>query len=407
MKVAINAKQASQGLLAISEQARQQALNNIARNLREQSSVIIAENSKDIEQAKLSGVNEALLDRLMLDELRISALVDSVLSIAAQPQVVNEIVSELKRDDGLRIQKQRVPIGVLAMIFESRPNVVVDCSALAIKSGNAIILKGGKEAHYSNQVLANIITDSIKDILPNNSVQLVTTRDDVGELLEQIDTIDLVIPRGGESLIKYVLANSKVPVLAHYKGLCHIYVDSSADQKSAIDIIINAKVQRPGVCNAVETVLLNKSLPEAFITDLFSELEEQSVQLRICKQCPKTEGSIEATKEDWDTEYLDKILSVKMVNDVQAACEHIKQFGSHHTEAIISADQSAIDYFQQNVDASSVMINASTRFNDGGEYMLGAELGISTTKIHAYGPMGAKEMTITRHLVVGDGHIRK
>ena len=382
-------------------------MKNIAQNLRDQSTNIISENAKDIEQAKQSGLTDALIDRLKLDETRISALADSVLSIAAQPQVVNEIVSELKRDDGLLIQKQRVPIGVLAMIFESRPNVVIDCSALAIKSGNAIILKGGKEAHYSNQILANIVTDSIKELLPKNSVQLVTTRDDVGQLLEQVDTIDLVIPRGGESLIKYVVANSKVPVLAHYKGLCHIYVDSSADQKSAIEIVVNAKVQRPGVCNAVETVLLNKTLSEAFITDLFSTLEEQGVQLRVCEQCPKTEHSTEATEEDWDTEYLDKILSVKMVDDVQAACEHIKQFGSHHTEAILSTDQGAIDYFQQNVDASSVMINASTRFNDGGEYLLGAELGISTTKIHAYGPMGAKEMTITRHLVVGDGHIRK
>ncbi len=407
MKVAINAKQASQGLLAVSEQSRQQALKNIAQSLREQSTNIISENAKDIEQAKQSGLTDALIDRLKLDETRILALADSVLSIAAQPQVVNEIVSELKRDDGLLIQKQRVPIGVLAMIFESRPNVVIDCSALAIKSGNAIILKGGKEAHHSNQILANIVTDSIKELLPNNSVQLVTTRDDVGQLIEQVDTVDLVIPRGGESLIKYVVANSKVPVLAHYKGLCHIYVDSSADQKSAIDIVINAKVQRPGVCNAVETVLLNKALPKVFIADLFRTLEEQGVQLRICEQCPKTERSIEATDADWDTEYLDKILSVKMVDDVQAACEHIKYFGSHHTEAILSSDQNAINYFQQNVDASSVMINASTRFNDGGEYLLGAELGISTTKIHAYGPMGAKEMTITRHLVVGDGHTRK
>ena len=272
MKVAINAKQASQRLLAISEQSRQQALNHIAQNLREQSALIITENSKDIELAKQSGITDALIDRLTLDESRIRALADSVLSIAAQPQVVNEIVSELKREDGLRIQKQRVPIGVLAMIFESRPNVVIDCSALAIKSGNAIILKGGKEAQFSNQILAKIVTDSIKDILPDNSVQLVKTRDDVSQLLEQVDSIDLVIPRGGESLIRYVVANSKVPVLAHYKGLCHIYIDKDAEPKSAIDIVINAKVQRPGVCNAVETVLLNKSLPEQFIIDLFNRL---------------------------------------------------------------------------------------------------------------------------------------
>lgn len=407
MKVAKNAKQAAQSLLAVTEENRNQALINIAKNLQEKSIEIIRENSKDIEQAKQSGLSTALIDRLSLNEERIQALAESVLSIENQPQVVNEIVSELKRDDGLLIQKQRVPIGVLAMIFESRPNVVIDCSALAIKSGNAIILKGGKEAHHSNLILANIVNESIGHILPEFSVQLVTTRDDVRQLLEQVDDIDLVIPRGGESLIKYVVANSRIPVLAHYKGLCHIYIDNSTDLKQAIDIVLNAKVQRPGVCNAVETVLLDDSLPDDFILDLFAALTEHGVELRICEKCPATDNTVVATEDDWNTEYLDKILSIKKVENVQAACEHIKKFGSQHTEAILSSDQAAIDYFQQNVDASSVMVNASTRFNDGGEYLLGAELGISTTKIHAYGPMGAKEMTITRHLVIGNGHTRK
>lgn len=407
MKEARNAKLASAGLLGVSEDARNQALQNIARVLIEKADDIVAANTKDVEAAKQAGLSEALIDRLSLDESRIKALAGSVENIAEQEQVVNKVVSEIVREDGLKIQEQQVPIGVLAMIFESRPNVVIDCSALAIKSGNAIILKGGKEANHSNQILAEIVVDAIENVLPDFSVQLVTSRDDVRQLLEQVEFIDLVIPRGGEGLIKYVVDNSRIPVLAHYKGLCHIYIDESANLSQAIDIVLNAKVQRPGVCNAVETVLVHKALLEnQFIRDLFSKLEDEGVELRLCDKCPTTEKSLIATEEDWNTEYLDKILSIKAVDNVQAACEHIKQYGSQHTEAILSSDQQSINYFQQNVDASSVMINASTRFNDGGEYLLGAELGISTTKLHAYGPMGAREMTIKRHLVIGEGHIR-
>jgi len=407
MKEARNAKLASAGLLGVSEDARNQALQNIARVLIEKADDIVAANTKDVEAAKQAGLSEALIDRLSLDESRIRALAGSVENIAEQEQVVNKVVSEIVREDGLKIQEQQVPIGVLAMIFESRPNVVIDCSALAIKSGNAIILKGGKEANHSNQILAEIVVDAIENVLPDFSVQLVTSRDDVRQLLEQVEFIDLVIPRGGEGLIKYVVDNSRIPVLAHYKGLCHIYIDESANLSQAIDIVLNAKVQRPGVCNAVETVLVHKALLEnQFIRDLFSKLEDEGVELRLCDKCPTTENSLIATEEDWNTEYLDKILSIKAVDNVQAACEHIKQYGSQHTEAILSSDQQSINYFQQNVDASSVMINASTRFNDGGEYLLGAELGISTTKLHAYGPMGAREMTIKRHLVIGEGHIR-
>jgi glutamate-5-semialdehyde dehydrogenase len=405
--VAKNAKKASQSLLAIAESDRNLVLRNIASLLIEYTDDIIIENNKDIELALASGSTAPMIDRLSLSQSRLAALSHSVKNIAGQPQVANEIVSEIKRDDGLIIQKQRIPIGVLAMIFESRPNVVVDCSALAIKSGNAIILKGGKEAKHSNLILAKIVNQAIAAHLPKHTVQLVTSRDDVRQLLEQVDYIDLVIPRGGESLVNYVVNHSKIPVLAHYKGLCHIYIDATANLPKAIDIVINGKVQRPGVCNALETLLLDEQLSDEFVLELFRQLEEQSVELRVCGSCPQTSLTKSATKQDWSTEYLDKILSVKMVKGVQAACDHIKQYGSQHTEAILSTDADSIEYFQQNVDASSIMINASTRFNDGGEYMLGAELGISTTKIHAYGPMGAKEMTICRHLVIGEGHIRR
>ncbi len=407
MKEAIYAKQAAQSLLAVSEEVRCQALLNLARILRERCSEIVTTNLKDREQAQQSGLSDALIDRLALDDTRVESLAKSVESIASQQPVVNQIVSEIKREDGLLIQEQRVPIGVLAMIFESRPNVVIDCSALAIKSGNAIILKGGKEAAHSNQIFAEIVNQAIEKLLPEFSVQLVTTRDDVRLLLEQVDYIDLVIPRGGEGLIRYVVDNSRIPVLAHYKGLCHIYIDESADHDKAIEIVTNAKVQRPGVCNAVETVLLHQGLSREFVLKLFGRLENADVELRVCDKCPTTKMSLPAKTDDWDSEYLDKVLSVKIVEDVQAACEHIQHYGSKHTEAILSSNQENISYFQQNVDASSVMINASTRFNDGGEYILGAELGISTTKLHAYGPMGAREMTIVRHLVVGDGHIRQ
>jgi len=407
MKVALQAKQASTELLSIPEDKRNQALLSIAAKLREQSQQILVENQIDIKNAQQAGLSAAMIDRLSLSEESILAMAESVESIAEQDQVVNAIVEEIVREDGLKLQKQRIPIGVLAMIFESRPNVVIDCSALAIKSGNAIILKGGKEVQRSNLILANLVIDAISNFLPEYSVQLVSTRDDVHELIQQVGSIDLVIPRGGEGLIRSVTENSKVPVLAHFKGLCHVFVDASANETQAKDIILNAKVQRPGVCNAMETLLIHADKSEDFIRVIFAALEDEDVDLRLCERCPKTDSSIDATDEDWDTEYLDKILSVKIVDDVAAACEHIKRHGSKHTEAILSADEQARFYFQQNVDASSVMLNASTRFNDGGEYMLGAELGISTTKLHAYGPMGAKEMTITRHLVVGDGHFRK
>lgn len=404
---AIQAKQAAAKLLGVAEVNRTKALKNIASELRAQAEVIITENALDLENARVAGLSEAMIDRLALDQNRIESMANSVENIANQSQVVNEIVSEIKRDDGLVIQKQRVPIGVLAMIFESRPNVVIDCSALAIKSGNAIILKGGKEASHSNQILCEIVNKAIGELLPEHAVQLVTSRDEVGELLNQTGLVDLIIPRGGESLIDYVVSHSKVPVLAHYKGLCHIYIDASAKLDKATEIVLNAKVQRPGVCNAVETLLVNESLSDEYLLGLFAELEAAGVELRLCDSCPKTPDSKLATKEDWQTEYLDLILSVKKVSDVKSACEHIAEFGSLHTEAILSEEPGAINYFQQNVDASSVMINASTRFNDGGEYQLGAELGISTTKLHAYGPMGAREMTINRHLVIGEGHIRQ
>ena len=407
MREAIAAAEAAAKLLSISESARNLALSNIANVIRSSSDKILFANKSDITQAKEQGLSNAMIDRLTLTEARLEDIAQGVESIAQQDAVVGTIESSITTDDGLTIAKQRVPIGVLAMIFESRPNVVIDCSALAIKSGNAIILKGGKEAAHSNKALFEVIQTAIQEILPSDAIQLLQTRNDVAELLAQGEHIDLVIPRGGHGLVSYVLENAQMPVLAHDKGLCHMFIHHTATPEHIKQMVINAKVQRPGVCNALETLILDKRLNKDLIISLLSELQQAGVELRLDPACPMIDGATLATDDDWSTEYLDLILAVKMVDNTEAACAHIHRFGSKHTEAILAQDTDAIDYFQSHVDASAIMLNASTRFNDGGQFQLGAELGISTTKLHAYGPMGAKEMTICRHLVTGDGHIRQ
>lgn len=392
---------------ATSEDQRVQAISEIAVKLMESKDKIIQKNKLDIDRAVKSNLSDSMIDRLKLDAGRIEALIEAVRSIAHQPQVVGEVTESIVRPDGLKIQKQRIPLGVIGMIFESRPNVVIDCSCLALKSGNCIILKGGKEAAESNRILTQLVQEAIAPFVPRDCVQLIETREDVQSLLSQVGKIDVIIPRGGESLINYVYANSKIPVIAHFKGLCHIFIDESAELKSAKEIVLNAKVQRPGVCNAVETLILHKNLPKSFVDDLFQTLKDEGVELRICTQTKTSLTLKAASKVDWETEYLDKILSVKSVENCADAIKHIQRYGSFHTEAILSQDTHNIEAFKTQIDASSIMVNASTRFNDGGEYGLGAELGISTTKLHAYGPMGAREMTTQRFVVVGEGHIRK
>ncbi len=407
MQEAINAQKTKNELLKITEEQRNLALKNIAKLLESNINNIIIENKKDLESAREQNLSQALIDRLKLDETRIRGIISSVEAIALQPQVVGEIVESTTRQDGLIINKQRIPIGVIGMIFESRPNVVIDCSCLAIKSGNSIILKGGKEAHHSNLALVKIVKDAIKDILPYNSVQLISTREDVSNLLKQSKYIDVIIPRGGEKLIEYVYENSLIPVIAHFKGLCHIFIDKDYPLNQAIDICLNAKTQRPGVCNAMETLLIHKEYPKQNIINLLENLKQKQTELRLDQELLNIyPGGKLASEQDWATEYLDNILSVKLISSVDEAISHIQKYGSNHTEAILSNSSKNIEKFQNEIDASSIMINASTRFNDGGEYGLGAELGISTTKLHAYGPMGAKEMTTLRFLVKGNGNIR-
>jgi glutamate-5-semialdehyde dehydrogenase len=342
---------------------------------------------------------------LKLDEKTINQMADAVLKIAEQEQVVGSVVDTSMRPNGLKIEKVRIPIGVIGMIFESRPNVVIDGAALAIKSGNSIILKGGKEAQHSNQALYQIVNDALKDILPIEAVQMVSTREDVVELLKMNQYIDLMVPRGGSALIQFVKQNATMPVVAHDKGLCHIYIHADADGATAASIVVNAKAQRPGVCNAVESLLLHRDFQKN--KEVLEALKNAGVEIRGDKDSQNLLSEIKiATDEDYATEYLDKIISVKMVSSHEEAINHILRHSSHHTEAILAKDPKVIEQFLNSLDASCLVVNASTRFNDGGELGLGAELGISTSKLHAYGPMGAKEMTTTRFVVTGQGQIR-
>jgi glutamate-5-semialdehyde dehydrogenase len=405
IEIATRAKAATLTLQSLPEAQRLMALEAIADALLREAPGILAENQKDLRAAAEQKLGAALVDRLTLTERAIADLARMCRAVGAQEQVVGTIVEEYPRPNGLLIRKQRIPLGVIGMIFESRPNVVVDGAALAIKSGNAIILKGGKEAAFSNRKLYAVIAEAIARILPAGAVSLVETREDVSELLSLHDYIDLVVPRGGSALIEFVRRHATMPVVAHDKGLCHVYVHADADRATVTPILLNAKTQRPGVCNAMETLLLHRDYPET--RETLAALLAAGVELRGCPAAVALDPRIKpATPADYDTEYLAKILSVKLVASVAEAIDHVRRHGSRHTEAILAREPAAIEEFVNGVDAAAVVVNASTRFNDGGELGLGAELGISTSKLHAYGPMGAKEMTTTRFLVLGNGQTR-
>lgn len=411
LEIARKAKAAAVELRASSVTARLQALTALSALIRDKGSEIIAANAIDLDAAEKAGLDAALCDRLKLDSRRIQALADSVLAVRDQPEVLGEIVSSEIRADGLKIEKQRVPLGVILMIFESRPNVVIDAAALAIKSGNAIILKGGKEAKHSNQILGQIISEAISRSIPADCVQVADfERAALPEILKLNELIDLVIPRGGEGLVRFVYENSRIPVIAHYKGLCHVFIDASAEPLSARNIVINAKLQRPGVCNAMETLLIHKDFPAEQTHRILSELITAGTEIFSDSEGQRSFSDLPlklATPENYQTEYLSKKMSLAFVADVAEAVDHISKYGSHHSECIVSEDLKTIEFFKNNVDAACVMINASTRFNDGAELGLGAELGISTGKLHVYGPMGAREMTTLRYVLSGTGQIRK
>lgn len=410
-ELAKNAKNASKKLRGLDHDTRKKVLTAMADELIKRKDEIVQANLKDLEYAKEAKLNSAMTDRLKLDDKGIEGMVAGVRAIAEQEEVVGSFFREFTQDNGLKIKRQRIPLGVILMIFESRPNVVVDCAALAIKSSNAIVLKGGKEAKHSNEILGKIIQESIAEFIPKESIQVLASdkREVIDELLEMDEFIDVVIPRGGERLINHVYKHAKMPVIAHFNGICHMYLDESADLNKAIDLAINAKTQRTGVCNAMETLLIHEKLLPKLAVKLTDAFLEKGTELRVDKKfmAAVNKEMKAATKEDWATEYLENILSIKTVSSLDEAIDHIDEYGSHHTEVIVSEDKGSQDKFMSNVDASCVVVNASSRFNDGGQLGLGAELGISTTKLHAYGPMGAEQMTTTRFVVMGEGQVRK
>lgn len=406
--VAKRAKAVSYEVASKSTAEKNNALKEIAKELTAQADYIIGQNRKDVDFAKEIGKTPAIIERLVLDKKRIDAMAEGLLSIAALPDPVGSGSSIQKRPNGLKILKVRVPIGVVAMIYESRPNVTSDAAGLTLKSGNTVILRGGKEALHSNIAIADIVRTGLEKAgFPKDAVQLIdrTEHEVVDELLLLNQYIDVVIPRGGESLIKSVVEKSRIPVIKHDKGVCHVFVDESADPEKAEAIVINAKCQRPSVCNAIETLLLHENYPhkEAMIKKLL----ENQVEVIADKAMHELFSDLKpATEADWFTEYLDYKISVRVVKDVKEAVEHINFYGSHHSDAILSENYDNTQFFLDRVDSAVVYANASTRFTDGAEFGLGAEIGISTQKLHARGPMGLESLTSEKWVVYGSGQVR-
>jgi glutamate-5-semialdehyde dehydrogenase len=405
------AKAAARRLAVLSSEDKNQALQLMADRLEAQSAFLINENQNDLESAKKIGITGAVLDRIALTPSRVQAMAKGLREVATLPDPVREIVKMSRRPNGLEVGKMRIPLGVIGIIYEARPNVTADAAALCLKSGNAVILRGGSEAHHSNQAIGKVLQAACAETaVPQLAIQIVRSTDRalVHELLQLESYIDLIIPRGGEELIRAVVANSKVPVIKHYKGVCHIYVDVDAELEMAERICLNAKVQRPSVCNAMETLLVHEAVASKFLPQVIAKYQAAGVEIRGCdRTCALVPGIKKANEEDWTTEYLDLILAVRVVKDIDQAIAHIEQYGSEHTESIITADYRRSREFIDRVNSSAVMVNASTRFNDGGELGLGAEIGISTSKIHAFGPMGLEELTTTKFIVFGDGQIRE
>lgn len=370
---------------------------------------ILAANARDLAAAVAAGLAPAMVDRLRLDEKRLADIADGVRAIVALPDPVGDVVHDRTLPNGLRVQRVRAPLGVIAIVYEARPNVTIDAAALCLKSGNAVILRGGKEAFETNAALAHLVGEALRaEGLPEAAVSTLGTTDRRATLalIRQSGLVDVVIPRGGEGLIRFVTENAKVPVIQHFKGVCHVYVANDADPEMALAIVRNAKVQRPSACNATETLLVDHELAESFLPQLAHALPE--VELRGCDAtCALVPRAKHATREDWDTEHLALILNVRVVNDFDDALAHIAAHGSLHTEAIVTRDRAKGERFVREVDASLVLVNASTRFNDGYQLGLGAEMGISTSKLHAYGPMGLEELCTLRWVAHGEGQIRK
>jgi glutamate-5-semialdehyde dehydrogenase len=410
LKIAEDARTASRRLAAMPSRVKDAALLDMADGLAGNTEFLLSENSKDLQYAREKGISSAMMDRLTLTEATIEGMAKGIREVASLPDPVGRVTSMWRRPNGLVVGRMRIPLGVIGIIYEARPNVTADAAALCLKSGNAVILRGGSEAINSNLAVASVLQEALrKNGIPEAAVQVIPTtdRDAVYAMLQLDEHIDLIIPRGGEDLIRAVVAQSKIPVIKHYKGVCHIFVDADADLDMAQTICINAKVQRPGVCNAMESLLVHNEIAARFLPGLAEKYRDAGVTLKGCDRARGiVPGMQEACEADWFEEYLDLVLSVKVVDGIDEAISHIEKYGSLHTESIITRDYQNSQRFLNEVNSSTVLVNASTRFSDGFELGLGAEIGISTTKLHAYGPMGVEELTTTKFIVYGNGQIR-
>ncbi|MDT8377481.1 MAG: glutamate-5-semialdehyde dehydrogenase [Desulfotignum sp.] len=408
--IALAARSAAKIMAAVPRRQKDAALMAMAGLLKKNAGRIQEQNAKDVDAAGISGLSAALIDRLTITDSTIAAMAAGLEFVAGLDDPVGTLSDSSIRPNGLETARMRIPLGVIGIIYESRPNVTVDAAGLCLKAGNAVILRGGSEALHSNMALARVIAQGLAGAgLPDAAAQVIPVRDReaVNFLLKQETLVDLIIPRGGEGLIRHVVAHSSIPVLKHYKGVCHAYVDDTADLDMAVEICVNAKAQRPGVCNALETLLVNEKIAPLFLPKMYTAMTRAGVTLKGCEACRRILENIQpATEEDWPAEYLELILAVRVVPDMDAAMAHIARYGSNHTEAVITTDYEKARRFVREVDASLVIVNASTRFNDGGELGLGAEIGISTSKLHAYGPMGIRELTTTKFVAWGSGQIR-
>ena len=410
-EMAKKAKEASYQLVRLSTDIKNKALCEMADDLERGRDLLIEENEKDLAVGEKARLSRSMIDRLRLTPAVIQGMAEGLREVARLPDPVGEVVRMRRRPNGLMVGRMRIPIGVIGIIYESRPNVTADAAGLCLKSGNSVLLRGGSEAFNSNQAIGQILQKALVKIgIPQEAIQILSHqgREAIKEMLQLKDEIDLIIPRGGEELIRFVMTHSKIPVIKHYKGVCHVFVDESADLEMATQICLNAKVQRPGVCNAMETLLVHEKVAVRFLPKIAEVLVKEGVELRGCPRTRKIlPDAREAKEEDWSEEYLDLILSIRVVRGIEEAIDHIATYGSLHTEAIITSDYQNAQRFLREVNSSCVLVNASTRFNDGFELGLGAEIGISTSKLHAFGPMGLEELTTTKFIVYGEGQIRK
>lgn len=411
IKKAQAVRQASCVLYNCSTQKKNTLLKKLCIRLKSETSSIIGANKIDLQNAENGGLSKVLIDRLMLNEKRIAQMIEGVKDVIKLPDPVGEVFGKIKRPNGLIIQRMRVPLGAVGIIYEARPNVTIDASVLCLKAGNSVLLRGGSEALYTNKKLVEIVKKALKDVrLPESCVEFIDTtdREAVMVMLKQDKYIDIIIPRGSQQLIKFIQENSSVPVIAHGEGNCHVYVDKSADLRKAEDIVFNAKVQRPSVCNAAEKLLVHEKIADKFLPKVVKKLREANVEIRGDEKTLAIVNDAKlADESDWYKEYLDLIIAIKVVKDLDEAIKHINHYGSHHSDAIVTGNKAHGERFLREIDSAAVYVNASTRFTDGYEFGLGAEIGISTQKLHARGPMGLTELTSTKFIVHGKGQIRK